>query len=202
MPAAKFFKDNLALVVGLTLPVVMMLGFLIASSLPEQLSDPPKFDLVFSVPDYQAPPTVPVSVRLIVKDGMLKAQYTKLPQGQGYGNGWRKLYLYETGSRKVRQLEFGLPTDVDAITGTREDTVASTATLRLDTTVQSPDGYELSYGDGGGGGLLGELFFRPRYSNEPRLRKGGSSVPLGSAGQAPFTYGSAEFVGWVVSRTP
>jgi hypothetical protein len=200
MPAAKFIKDNLVLVVGLTLPILLMLGFLVAASLPEQLSDPPKYDLVFTVPDYQAPPNVPISVRLVVKDGLLKAQYTRLPAGQGY-SGWRKLFVYETGAAKVRQLEFGLPADIDAITGTREDTVTATAKLRLDTTVQSPDGYELSYGDGGGGGLLGEVFFRPRYSNEPRLRKGAASVSLSTSGQ-PFAYGSAEFVGWVVSRTP
>jgi hypothetical protein len=201
MSAAKFVKDNLVLVVGLTLPVLLMLGFFVASSLPEQLSDPPKHDLVFTVQDYQAAPNIPVTVRLVVKDGVLKAQYTKLTPGQPYGNGWRKLYLYEAGSRKVRQLEFGLPTDVDTISGTREDTVSATASLRLDTTVQSPDGYALSYGDGGGGGLLGDVFFRPRYSNEPRLRKGAASVPLGTTTQ-PFAYGSVEFVGWVVGRTP
>jgi hypothetical protein len=200
MSAAKFLRDNLVLVVGLTLPVVLMLGFLVASSLPEQLVDPPKYDLLFSVQDYQAPPNMTVSVRLFVRDGTLKAQYTKVA-GQNY-NGWRKLYLYEAATRKVRQLEFAPPADLDTITGTREDTVAATAKMRLDTTVQSPDGYELSYGEGGGGGLLGEVFFRPRYSNEPRLRKGASSVPVTTAGQAPFSYGSAEFVGWVVGPTP
>ena len=43
---------------------------------------------------------------------------------------------------------------MEAIEGTREDPVAATAGLELDTTLQSPDGYELSFGDGRGGGLL------------------------------------------------
>ena len=199
MPVPRFVKDNAVLLVGLALPVVLMLGFLAAASLPESLSDPPTHDLVFSVQDYQAAPSIPVSVRLIVKDGMLKAQYTRLPAVQGYANaGWRKLYLYEAASRTVRQLEFGFPPDMEAIEGTREDTVAATAAMRLDTRLQSPDGYELSYGDGSGGGLLGEIFFSPRRSSEPRLRKGATSVPLGSSTQSPFAYGSAEFVGWVI----
>ncbi len=203
MPAAKFLRDNAVLVVGLTLPVVLMLGFLVAASLPESVSDPPKYDLVFSVPDYQGGgPTVPLSVRLFVKDGVLKAQYTKLGSAQGgYASpGWRKLYLYDAASRRVRQLEFGFPPDLDAIEGTREDTVAATARLRLDTTLTSPDGYELSYGDGSRGGLLGAIFFSAGRSNEPRLRKGGTSVALGTSGQSPFTYGTAEFVGWVTAR--
>ena len=40
MSVAKFVKDNLVLVVGLTLPVLLMVGFLAASALPA-LSDPP-----------------------------------------------------------------------------------------------------------------------------------------------------------------
>jgi hypothetical protein len=198
MSAAKFAKDNAVLLAGLTLPVLLMLGFLAAASLPEALSDPPQHDLVFSVQDYQSAPNTPVNVRLVVKDGVLKAQYTKVAPGQGYA-GWRKLYLYEAATRTVRQLEFGFPADVDAIEGTREDTVPATASLRLDTRLQSPDGWELSYGDGRGGGLLGEIFFSSRGSNQPRLRKGSTSVPLGST-QSPFTYGSAEFVGWVIGR--
>ena len=199
MPASTFIKNNAVLLVGLTLPVVLMLGFFAAASLPESASDPPKYDLVFAVQDYQAASSVPVSVRLVVKDGVLKAQYTKLPAAQGYANpGWRKLYVYESASRTVRQLEFGFPAGMEAFEGTREDTVAATANLQLDTRLQSPDGYELSYGDGSRGGLLGEIFFSPRSSSEPRLRKGAASVPLGTRAQSPFAYGSAEFVGWVI----
>ena len=198
MPVPRFVRDNAVLLVGLTLPVVLMLGFFAAASLPESLSDPPKYDLVFSVLDYQAASSVPVSVRLMVKDGMLTAQYTKLPAVQGYASaGWRKLYLYEAASRTVRQLEFGFPAGMETIEGTREDTVAATANLQLDTRLQSPDGYELSYGDGSRGGLLGEIFFSARSSREPRLRKGATSVSLGTNAQSPFAYGSAEFVGWV-----
>jgi hypothetical protein len=89
---------------------------------------------------------------------------------------------------------------MDAIQGTREDVVESAAALRLDTTLQSPDGYEISYGDGSRGGLLGEIFGARNY-NEPRLRKGAASVPLHAAGsQVALGYGSLEFVGWVTAR--
>jgi hypothetical protein len=199
MPAAKFARENAVLLVGLTLPVLLMLGFFAAASLPASLADPPKYDLVFSVPDYQSAPNLPVNVRFVVKDGVLKAQYTKVPPGQGYA-GWRKLYLFEAASGTVRQLEFGIPADVDAIEGTREDTVRATASMRLDTRLQSPDGYELGYGDGGRGGFLGEIFFSSRRSSEPRLRKSGTSVPLGTTSQSPFLYSPAEFVGWVTGR--
>ena len=144
----RFLKDNFVLVVGLTLPVLLIVGFMVASNLPQGLSDPPKYDLVFSTTDY--PPNannIPVSVQLVVKDGSLKAQYVRTALGQNSYpyNTWKKLYIYDAKSQKVRQLTFGFPADIDGIAGTKLETVDATKDMRLDTTLQSPDGYELSY---------------------------------------------------------
>lgn len=194
-----FVKANLVLVVGLTLPVVLMAGFLVASGLPQRLADPPKYSLVFAVTDFSQPtPGVPVSVRLVVQDGVLKAQYTRVSQPAGYvNNSWKKLYLYDAAAQKVRQLSFGLPAKVDTIEGTVDEVVDATRGMRLDTTLQSPDGYELSHDNGSRSGLLNDIFWGGGYSNEPRLRKGSSSVRLLGTENVP--YWSAEFVGWVIA---
>jgi hypothetical protein len=196
MPAAKFVKDNLVLVVGLTLPILLMAGFLLASALPGRL-DPPKYDLLFSTNEYPNPP-IPITLRLVVKDGVLTAQYTPLPVPRGaYPNGnWKKLFRYQASSGTVRELSFGLPTDMESITGTREEVVEATKGLRLDTTVQAPDGYELGFGTGRGGGLLLDIFGGSR-NYEARLRKGGRSIPIPPVAGTAFVNGGVEFVGWV-----
>lgn len=199
MAFKEFVKANIVLVVGLTLPVLLMAGFLVASGLPQRLADPPKYNLVFAVTDYsQGASGIPVSVRFVVQDGALKAQYTKLlPQPTGYVNNvWKKLYLYDAATQKVRELSFGFPANMDAIEGTVSEVVAATRTLNLDTTLQSPDGYELSRDYGSRSGLINEIFWGGGYSNEYRLRKGSSSIrlPLAAANTA---YGTVEFVGWV-----
>lgn len=201
--AKEFVKGNLVLIVGLTLPVLLMVGFMVAASLPQTIADPPRYDLVFAVPDYpQGAQNLPVNVRLVVKDGVLRAQYTRVAPPNAYPGGWKKLYLFEASTRRVRELPFGFPADVDTIETMREEVVEPTAQLKLDTTLQSPDGYELGYGRYSGGGLLTDVFWRPSYSNEPRLRKGGSSVPLTRGdGRPQFYYGNVEFVGWVVGPT-
>jgi hypothetical protein len=198
MAVAKFIRDNLVLVVGLTLPVLLMAGFLAVSVLPDSFADPPKYDLLFSTTDY--PPTpIPVAVRLMVRDGVLVAQYTKPPGQPGNVGAWKKVFLFEASSRRVRQLAFGFPADMAAIDGTREEAVASAAGLRLDSTLQAPDGYELAIGDRRGGGLLIELFGGSR-GYEPRLKKGSRSVPLPQLAGESFAYGGIEFVGWVTGR--
>ncbi len=198
----KFLKDNFVLVVGLTLPVLLMIGFIVFSTLPRSLSDPPQHDLIFAVPDYSASSNLPVNVTLIVKDGELKAEYTRVaqaPNGSYYGStGWKKLYRYQAGPQTVRELTFGIPQDVASIAPTREDVVDATKDLKLDTTVRAPDGYELDYGSSRRRGLLTEIF-GGSSSYEPRLRKGASSVRLKTGdGRPDFFTGNVEFIGWVV----
>jgi len=203
MAFKEFIKANAVLIVGLALPVVLMAGFMVASGLPQRLADPPKYSLVFAVTDYsQTTAGIPVSVRLVVEDGVLKAQYTRLPLSPaGYvNNGWKKLYLYDAATQKVRQLSFGFPKDMDAMQGTVEEVVEATRTMRLDTTLQSPDGYELTRDNGSRSGLINEIFLGGSYSNEPRLRKGSSSIRL-SGDTGISSYGAVEFVGWVTGAS-
>ncbi len=205
MAQKNFFKDNFVLIVGLALPVLLIVGFMLASSLPQVLSNPPKYDLVFSATDYPTNANnIPVSVRLVVKDGVLKAQYvrTAVAPGNYSYNTWKKLYIYEAKPQKVRQLTFGFPTDMDGIAGTKEEIVEATRDMRLDTTLQSPDGYELSYDGYSRSGLLNEMFWGGGgYGREPRLRKGSSSIRLTTGdGNTYFSYGDVQFVGWVTAN--
>ena len=203
MPIKSFFKENFVLVVGLSLPVLLIVGFMVATNLPQLMSDPPKYDLVFATTDY--PPNagnLPVSVRFVVKNGVLTAEYARtalMSAGYVY-SGWKKLYLYEAKTQKVRELTFGFPPDMGSIVDTKEETVAATKDMKLDTTLQSPDGYELSYDAYSNSGLLNEVFWGSTYNHEPRLKHGSSSVPLSTGdGRTNFYYNGVEFVGWVTA---
>jgi hypothetical protein len=203
MAFKEFVKANLVLVVGLALPIVLMAGFLVAAGLPERIADPPKYNLVFAMTDFsQGPSGIPVSVRLVVQDGVLKAQYTKLlPQPTGYvNNAWKKWYLYDAATQKVQELSFGFPPNMDAIEGTVVEVVDATRSMQLNTTLQSPDGYELARDNGSRSGLINEIFWGGGYSNEYRLRKGSSSIRLPLA-SANVPYGTVEFVGWVTGTS-
>jgi hypothetical protein len=197
----KFLKDNFVLVVGLTLPILLMIGFIVFSTLPRSLANPPQHDLIFASPDFSGAANPPVTVTLVVRDGVLKAQYTRLapaPNGGYYSGNWKKLYRYQAGPQTVRELTFGIPQDIASIAQMREDTVDATKDLKLDTTLRAPDGYELQYDVNRGRGLLTDIFWSSS-SYEPRLRKGASSVRLRTGdGRTAFYTGSVEFIGWVV----
>lgn len=198
MTFKSFIKNNFVLIVGLALPVLLMLGFMVASSLPSVIADPPKYDLIFTVPNGSAN-NLPIALKLTVgSDGVLRAQYTRNPRENYYYNSWKKLYLYEARTQKVRELPLPYPADMDKITGTTEELVETTKHLKLDTTLESPDGYSLSYDGYSRSGLVGELFMGGNYNSEPRLRKGSSSVKLISGNdRMPLYYGGIELLGWV-----
>jgi hypothetical protein len=196
----EFVKANLVLMVGLALPIVLMAGFLVASALPQHVGEPPKYSLVFATTDFSpSSQGIPVSVRLVVRDGVLHAQYVRTPQPNMYAsNAWKKLYLYDASSRRVRELSFGLPSDISAIDGSRDEIVDATRGLKLDTTLRAPDGYELAYGRSSRSGLLNEIFWGGGATPEPRLDHGNSSYPLPIAQGAYF---SPEFIGWVIASS-
>jgi hypothetical protein len=199
MGLGKFVKENLVLLAGIALPVLMMVGFLLASSLP-QTGDPPQYDLVFFVDDYASNTgnNLPVTVNLVVRDGTLVAQYLPVTAGSSYGY-WKKIYRYEAATQTVRAIPFPFPADLSTITGLREEPVAGLESARLDTRLQAPDGYELGGDDYRGNGLLGDLFWRPSGAS-PRLRNGTSSVPLELGTDTSYYYSSSniQFLGWVV----
>jgi hypothetical protein len=198
MSGKNLFKDNFVLIVGLALPVLLMIGFMVASSLPA-LGDPPKYNLVFSVSDYRNNQPIPVSVNLVVKDGVLVAQYSKLKDSNNYGYYWRKLYLFDAKTQRVRELEFGLPQNIDQITGINEEAVAATKGMKLSTELKSPDGYELSDSYYRHGGLFNEIFFGwGRNSSGTTITNGSRNVKLSpDDGRTYFYNGQAQFIGWV-----
>lgn len=199
MGPGKFVKENLVLLAGVALPVLMMAGFLIASSLPRTLGDPPQYDLVFFVDDYNSSngANLPATVHLVVKEGTLVAQYVPAVGDNAYGY-WKKIYRYEAATGTVREIPFGFPADLSNITALREEPVSGLEGVRLDTRLQAPDGYELASDEYRGNGLIGDLFWR-NGTGRPRLRNGASSVPLELASDTQYyTYGNIQFLGWVL----
>lgn len=200
MTVKNLIKNNFVLVIGLALPALLMIGFMIAASLPNVVSDPPEHDLIFAIPDHTSR-NLPVALKLTVnQDGALQAQVTPVRQ-ENYGYGtWKKLYLYEARAQKVRELPLPYPADMDQIAEVREFTVEATQGMKLDTASESPDGYALSHAGYSRSGLIGELFLGSRYDSAPRLRKGSHSVRLDAPDERAFYYGNIEFIGWVIGK--
>ncbi|KTD68890.1 MULTISPECIES: hypothetical protein [Legionella] len=193
--STKWIKSHLTLIAGLSLPILLILVFVV-SNIPWFKTDPPRYSLLFSVLDSSSG-SFPVQVNLIVKNDQLVAQYTKV-QNNSY---WaiKKLYLFDAKTQKVRELPLDFPNFNDSSTF-KEDLVQSAKQFKLDTSLESPDGYILYIGNNNlNTGLLSDLLIGNNYKNSSIcLKKNSTCVKLSNLNLGQyFTSNNVQFIGWV-----
>lgn len=186
MSIKKLIQENLVLTVGITLPILLMILFVISTLLPS-FTPPPQYSAVFYVDDYRRAP-FPFIVDFTVDDGTLYANYR--PAYDKHNNlVWKKLYLYDARTQQVQSLNFTIPTNLKDDEKPHKIIVESTKMMKLNTAYPAPDGYTLDNGRHMYSGLIGSLI----DNNRPRgayLRKDNTQILLSPT--------PVEFIGWVI----
>ncbi|MCW8407981.1 hypothetical protein OQJ13_03225 [Legionella sp. PATHC035] len=192
--STKWIKSHLTLIAGLSLPILLMLVFLI-SNFSFLKTDPPRYSLLFSVLD-SSTGSFPVQVNLIVKNDKLVAQYSKTQNNYW---GIKKLYFFDAKTQKVRELPLDFPNFKDN-SSFKEEAVQSAQQFKLDTSLESPDGYVL-YTDNNNlnTGLLSDLLIGNNYKNNYIcLKKNATCFKLSNPSLGRyFTSSNVQFVGWI-----
>jgi hypothetical protein len=190
-------KQNLALVVGLTLPLLLIVLFFVASVLPKSMATPPQYEMLFTTAKYETQPPEYV-LELSVKDRQLMVKARKNDQKERIYQSVR-LMAYNGQSETVREI----PLDTARIAeGASAGVVplAETQGWQIDTASVAPDGYALDAPNYGSYGLLGGLFGGSYRNNEYRLKKGGIGYKVPTLQPGYYYYGQLQFIGWVVSK--
>ena len=200
---AKWVKENLVLVSGILLPVLLVGGFFVLSNAPRMLADPPKYDFVMVAYryDYQNPSDYYLSFE--VRDGTLTGR--ALPKDENNANFNRQyasIFRYDAGANTFEEIVFELPEGLEGIEEPIPLPLAETSDLKLDKRSQSPDGYTFEFlGYRGRGGLLGEMFgMRRRYESDYVLKKDRAYVDLPKPATGPYYQNDLHFMGWVIEE--
>ena len=200
----KWIKENLVLVSGILLPVLLVGGFFILSNLPRVLNDPPVYDflLVGYHYDYQNPADYYLSFE--VRDGKLEGH--AIPRGEGNANINRQyaaVFRYIADDNSFEEIAYDLPDGLEDIEEAIPLPLDETSDLTLDKRKKSPDGYNFEFlGYRGRGGLLGELFgMGRRYESNYVLNKNGAYINLPKPASDPYYYQqNILFMGWVIDQ--
>ncbi len=190
-----FIKENLVLITGITLPLMLALVFYAATFFDRVVTDPPQYKAVFATRHYyhnnsKAP------YRLYVKDGQLRYAYRPPGEDDSHKN-WQKprLYVYNPTTDNTEEIE--LPTIVDEEVKL-DQPIQKLSKDNITTARKSPDGYVFEYNYRSGGNLMTELFGGgSRYRSRYVLRKGSTIVKIHSAQRY---YSNAHFIGWIVNE--
>lgn len=201
MAAGNFIKDNLALVAGIAVPVLLVVGFLLTSTLGKMLTAPPAHIAYFVLQEYDHANKETASIDLKVgEDGKIIATVKPL---KADNNGYRPnasidvLVSYNAATNKLTEHRITPPAGV--IDGSFTPDELKDA--RLTTDPEAADGYSVAYGSRGGRSLAADIFVY-RSGEGYRIRKNGAVYRLperginGRNGYYYTNYYNMRFLGW------
>jgi hypothetical protein len=193
MADKNFIKDNFALIIGLSLPAILVLGFLLASYLPQSFDTPPQYELVFSTSRYDN--SLPFHVDFTIINQKLHMRLT--PRKELEGTYVKELFVYNAQKGSVRKIHYQLP-ELSSNHPYEEIPITELHNFIIDSSSKSPDGYAYVAGSYRSRGILGELFGNQSGRNIYRVKKaGGGSFVIPDYGNE-FSYGNFNFIGWIV----
>jgi len=192
-----FIKANLVLVVGLTLPLLLIMLFFAATVIPKAFGTPPQYEMLFTTVRYDYQAARDDEIDFAVKNQKLIVKSRKNDhKDRGYQS--KLLMVYDAKSETVREI------NVDAVKAegalnNNETVLDETAGWTIDTSRVSPDGYILDGPSYSGGGMLGGMFGAGYRNGGFRIKKGSAAYRIPDT-QGDYYYNQVQFVGWVVKK--
>lgn len=188
-----WIKENLVLVIGLALPVLLIVLFFVATVIPKMNSTPPQYEVLFSVQDYMNQNKPDYTVDFKVKNKQLMVITKKAEEKDNYYNS-KKLMAYDAKTEVMREISI----DQSKFSGGAEVVLAETQNMTIDTAMVAPDGYLLENQQYSNNGLVGGLFGGGQNSGY-RLKKGSVGYKINTM-QNNDNYYQLSFIGWVVKK--
>jgi hypothetical protein len=191
-----FIKENLVLVIGLSLPILLIVIFFLATVVPKSFGTPPQYELLFTTLKYEYENSPVYLVHFKVVNHQLVAKVRKNDDKNRNYNS-KKLMAYNAKTETVREITIDLAKAAEA--GDDNDVILDeTKDLKVDASVVSPDGYQLEGSNYGNSGLVGGLFGGGNRNSGYRIKKGAVAYKVETT-QPNYYYNDFKFVGWVVN---
>ncbi len=189
-----FIKENLVLLIGLALPVLLIVLFFVATVIPKMYSTPPQYEVLFSVQDYTSQNKQDYIVDFKVKNKQLMIK-TKKADDKNYSYNSKKLMAYDAKTEVMREISI----DESKFSDGAEILLEETKNMTIDTAMVAPDGYMLENQGYSGTGLIGGLFGGGYRNHGYRLKKGNVGYKINTQ-QNNYYYDQLSFIGWVVKK--
>lgn len=170
---------NVVLWVALAIPVLMVLFVAGSIYIPQRGIEPPTHDFIYTLRNYSDGYEYSVGADgKMVRDKLPQENFPKTTPA-GVANAPTRFFRHDVQTNTSEELAF-----------------EAVASLRLDNTNTSPDGYELRRG-GQGGGVFPFIFSEGNYDDQ-FLVKGNRSIKLKLKKITDPYYSPFQFMGWII----
>ncbi len=199
-----WLRKNPALLIGIGMPLLLVVVFVLAAWFTKVSVEPPKYDAVFLTGYYEGSQN---ALGFNVSDG--RARF--FARGS-YVNQQVKAFRYSPATDRTVEIRINIPEEIryrydpNGNSRTAEDktkitpiSVPEIEALKLDTSIVAPDGYTFNTSASRNSrGLVSEIFRSRRYDRMASLTKDGNRVTIASPGDENHYYYNVTFLGWVV----
>lgn len=192
-PFASLIKENLVLIAGLILPVLLILVFTLARALPEKAVASPEYKAVYAQQSWDSGYTYVFDIK---NDGKLSISY-KAPSPSSYDSKPEgrnaTLYIFDAANDDLKTITIERPTLKKGQTSAPVK-VSELEDLKLIKDTKAPDGYIFQEESWKRSSLVTEIFSYNNNRTPNALYKDGRIIPLRMNDNS---YGSFSFIGWV-----
>lgn len=198
-----FLKENSVLIIGLSLPLILAILFLIAQFLGNISIAAPQYSVLFTTGNNYSNH----GYRIYVKDNQVHYAFNTNSNSRSNNNSLHyerskpRVFLYNPANNRSKELS--TPT-IDDYKKNSDVVLTEVNAKEILTTLSSPDGYILETNHYRGGNLFSGIIGGRRYYDRTiSLQKRTKRVPVEiPANQNPYNYHSRNirFLGWVIEE--
>lgn len=200
----EWIKKNGALALGIGLPVLLVLFFILAAQIPRWFGNPPQYDVLYIAPYNGYEPDI---LRFEVRNQHISFSFV----GENYTREAPRIIRYSPSQGTMKEIMVHVPDNLQdkayssdpAIPFLKQSpkitpvSVPELEQVKVDPSRIAPDGFEFRTDYRRSSGVMGELFFSSRYYSTPVLAKDGYILKIPYTDRNEY-YANVRFIGWVI----
>jgi hypothetical protein len=188
MSKLELLKRNATLVVGVSLPVLLVFLFWVATVIPKMTVPDPQHDLIFTADHFDYNARVNGMVRFDIKDGKVRGTF----HADNLRNNFNtpRIYYFDVSAGSTHEITLDIPGNLQD--GTQLN-ISEAEAYTLSNKSIAPDGYSFDGSYTGGGGFF---FFDRGYRYRGTIKREGRTIRIPTQGQN--YHGNLQFLGWVL----
>lgn len=185
----RILKENLILIVGIALPILLVIVFYLAAVLPKMLVKSPKIDLLYLTTTYPHD-----GITTEVKDGSLKIWIS--PEVRKGSLPMPRLFRFSAKTLTSTEIPISLSTAPGIIIANKREalSIPEIKDLKLDTQEIGPDGYKAEISSPNAGGVVNLFLLNTKRTL--LISKNGNVINV-SDEKNMDDYKSIKFLGWI-----
>ncbi len=184
-----FLKENIILVLGVSLPLLLTAVFFIANQVNLSFTEPPQYSVLFINNNNYG---TSLTHKVIIRDKHAYLSYIPPKEDRHYNFEAPNLYLYNPAKDEIQEIR--LP-KTHGLEGKTELPIDELSTTLISTEIQSPDGYHFTHNYRGNRNLMTELFGGGYRRSHYVLKKEQKNVKIPTMKRY-----NSQFIGWVVPK--